>query len=98
VGQCATFWPPLIATGKPRAAAGTKASMLGTTKRADGRLQVTYNHHPLYTFAKDTKKGQANGEGVIAFGGQWFVVSPAGTRIAKPKNSSTTTTAPGYGY
>jgi predicted lipoprotein with Yx(FWY)xxD motif len=98
VGQCATFWPPLIATGKPRAAAGTKASMLGTTKRADGRLQVTYNHHPLYTFAKDTKKGQTNGEGVIAFGGQWFVVSPGGTRIAKPKNSSTTTTAPGYGY
>jgi predicted lipoprotein with Yx(FWY)xxD motif len=98
VGQCATFWPPLIATGKPIAAAGTRASMLGTTKRADGRLQVTYNHHPLYTFAKDTKKGQTNGEGVIAFGGQWFVVSPAGVRIAKSKSSSTTTPAPGYGY
>ena len=97
-GKCATFWPPLIATGKPRAAAGTKASMLGTTKRADGRLQVTYNHHPLYGFAKDTKKGQTNGEGVIAFGGQWFVVSPAGARIAKHQKSSTTTTAPGYGY
>jgi len=95
VGQCASFWPPLISTGKPRAAAGTKASMLGTTRRADGRLQVTYNHHPLYTFAKDTKKGQTNGEGVVAFGGQWFVVSPAGTRIAK---KSSTTTSPGYGY
>jgi predicted lipoprotein with Yx(FWY)xxD motif len=62
-GTCAAFWPPLIASGKPRATAGAKASLLGTTKRADRRLQVTYNHHPLYTFAKDTKKGQTNGEG-----------------------------------
>ena len=61
-GQCAGFWPPLIASGKPLAAAGAKASLLGTTKRPDGRLQVTYNHHPLYTFVKDTRKGQTNGE------------------------------------
>jgi predicted lipoprotein with Yx(FWY)xxD motif len=82
-GQCATFWPPLIASGKPRAAAGAKASLLGTTKRADGRLQVTYNHHPLYTFAKDTKKGQTSGEGVNAFGAEWYAVSPAGATVAK---------------
>ena len=31
-GQCAGFWPPLIAAGKPRAAAGAKASLLGTTQ------------------------------------------------------------------
>jgi predicted lipoprotein with Yx(FWY)xxD motif len=60
--------PPLISSGKPRAAAGAKASLLGTTRRADGRLQVTYNHHPLYTFVKDTSKGQTNGERVNAFG------------------------------
>jgi predicted lipoprotein with Yx(FWY)xxD motif len=87
-GMCATFWPPLIAAGKPRAAGGAKASLLGTTKRADGRLQVTYNHHPLYTFVKDKQVGQANGEGVTAFGGQWNAVSPAGTKVArqaKPK-------------
>ena len=56
-GQCATSWPPLIANGKPRVAGGAKASLIGTTKRADGRLQVTYNHHPLYTFVKDKQKG-----------------------------------------
>jgi predicted lipoprotein with Yx(FWY)xxD motif len=82
-GQCPTFWPPLIATAKPRAGAGARTSLLGTTKRSDGRLQVTYNHHPLYTFVKDTKKGQTNGEGVNAFGAEWYGVSPAGAKVEK---------------
>jgi predicted lipoprotein with Yx(FWY)xxD motif len=86
-GQCATFWPPLIAKGKPRVAGGAKASLIGTTKRSDGRLQVTYKHHPLYTFAKDTKKGQTNGEGINAFGGRWNAVSPAGAAVAKPASN-----------
>ena len=47
----------MIVSAKPSARAGVKATLLGTTKRADGRVQVTYNHHPLYTFAKDTRKG-----------------------------------------
>jgi predicted lipoprotein with Yx(FWY)xxD motif len=44
-GQCAVNWPPLIASGKTQAAAGVKASLLGTTKRTDGRMQVTYKRH-----------------------------------------------------
>jgi predicted lipoprotein with Yx(FWY)xxD motif len=82
-GMCATFWPPLIASGKPRAASSVKASLLGTTKRADGRLQVTYKRHPLYTFQKDTKKGQTNGEELNAFGAHWYAVSPTGARVLK---------------
>jgi predicted lipoprotein with Yx(FWY)xxD motif len=82
-GQCATFWPPLIATGKPHAMAGVKASLLGTTKRADGRMQVTYNHHPLYTFVKDKKKGQTSGEDTDFFGGEWYALSPAGAKVEK---------------
>jgi predicted lipoprotein with Yx(FWY)xxD motif len=82
-GMCAKFWPPLIAAGKPQATGGARASLLGTTKRADGRMQVTYNRHPLYTFVKDTKKGQTHGEGLTAFGGQWNAVSPAGTKVAR---------------
>ena len=82
-GQCATFWPPLITSGKPRVASGARAALIGTTRRTDGRLQVTYNHHPVYTFAKDTKAGQTNGEGVSAFGGVWDAVSPAGAKIVK---------------
>jgi predicted lipoprotein with Yx(FWY)xxD motif len=86
--MCATFWPLLIASAKPHAGAGVKTSLLGTTKRADGRLQVTYNHHPLYTFAKDTKRGQTTGEGVNAFGAKWFAVSPTGAALQKSAASS----------
>ena len=80
-GKCATFWPPLIAAAKPRAAGSARASLLGTTRRADGRLQVTYNHHPVYTFAQDTKKGQTRGEGIDAFGAEWYAISPAGAKV-----------------
>jgi predicted lipoprotein with Yx(FWY)xxD motif len=82
-GMCATFWPPLIAAGKPRAAGSARASLLGTTRRADGRLQMTYKHHPLYTFVKDKKKGQTSGEGLNAFGANWYAVSPAGAPVVK---------------
>jgi predicted lipoprotein with Yx(FWY)xxD motif len=82
-GKCAQFWPPLIASGEPIATAGAKASLRGTTKRADGRLQVTYNHHPLYRFVKDTKKGQPKGEGIAAFGASWYAPWPAGRAVKK---------------
>ena len=100
-GQCAGFWPPLIASGKPLAAAGAKASLLGTIKRPDGRLQVTYNHHPLYTFVKDKRKGQTNGEAVNAFGAEWYALSPAGAKVEKSNAMNDNTGDPmtgGYGY
>jgi predicted lipoprotein with Yx(FWY)xxD motif len=99
--NCASLWPPLIASGKPLAAAGAKASLLGTVKRADGRLQVTYNHHPLYAFVKDTRKGQTAGEAIDAFGAEWYAVSPAGAKIEKNDTGSSGGGEPspgGYGY
>ena len=99
IGKCAAFWPPLIASGKPLATAGAKTSLLGTTRRADGRLQVTYNHHPLYTFVKDTRKGQTNGEELNVFGAGWYAVSTAGAKIEKSDSSNGGDPAPGgYGY
>jgi predicted lipoprotein with Yx(FWY)xxD motif len=86
-GQCASFWPPLISTAKARAVAGAKESLIGKTRRADGRMQVTYNHHPLYTFVMDTKKGQTKGEAFSAFGAKWYAVSPAGARILKASST-----------
>ena len=79
-GQCASYWPALIAQ-KPTVGAGLKASLLGTTKRRDGKLQVTYGGHPLYFFAQDKKAGDVNGQGFVHFGGAWWVVSAAGEKI-----------------
>jgi predicted lipoprotein with Yx(FWY)xxD motif len=80
-GQCATFWPPLIAAGKATAAPGLKKVLLGTTKRRNGARQVTYAGHPLYRFSLDKGAGQATGQGMEAFGGGWYVVSPAGRKV-----------------
>jgi predicted lipoprotein with Yx(FWY)xxD motif len=93
-GACATAWPPLRANGKPTAGSRVKASKLGTTKRSDGKPQVTYNGHPLYTFVMDTKPGQANGEGVNAFGALWFAVSPAGKQVSAKVSKSAGAPAP----
>jgi predicted lipoprotein with Yx(FWY)xxD motif len=98
-GKCAAFWPPLLASGKTFASAGAKTSLLGTTKRSDGRLQVTYNHHPLYTFVKDARKGQTNGEELSVFGAEWYAVSAAGAKVERDnKAGSPDPTSGGYGY
>jgi predicted lipoprotein with Yx(FWY)xxD motif len=78
---CAALWPPLITSSKPVAGKGVRASLLGTTKRKDGKLEVTYNHHPLYYFVSDQKAGQTTGQGVDQFGAPWWVLSPAGKEI-----------------
>ena len=80
-GACAALWPPLLTTGKPTAGAGVRASLLGTTKRKDGKLEVTYGGHPLYYFVTDRKPGQTTGQGVNQFGAPWWVISPAGKEI-----------------
>jgi predicted lipoprotein with Yx(FWY)xxD motif len=80
-GACAQDWPPLTTKGTPKAGAGVKASLLGTTKRADGTQEVTYAGHPLYTYAGDTAPGQTTGQGSAAFGAPWWVVTPAGKAI-----------------
>jgi len=79
-GKCASVWPPLIAAS-PSVGAGLNGSMVGTTKRKGGKLQVTYGGHPLYLFAKDTKAGDVRGEGIVHFGGTWWVVSAAGKEL-----------------
>jgi predicted lipoprotein with Yx(FWY)xxD motif len=79
-GKCAVYWPPLIAA-KPTAGDGLTASKLGTTARTDGKLQVTYDGHPLYFFVQDKKPGDVNGQGIVHFGGGWWIVSATGSEI-----------------
>jgi predicted lipoprotein with Yx(FWY)xxD motif len=93
-GACATAWPPLSASGTPTVGGGASASLLGTTMRSDGTSQVTYNGHPLYTFVKDKKRGDTNGEGLTAFGGSWFTVSPAGKQVSNQQSAAPAPAAP----
>jgi predicted lipoprotein with Yx(FWY)xxD motif len=93
-GACAAYWPPLLTTGKPRAANGVHAALLGTTKRADGTLQVTYAHHPLYTFALDTKAGLTKGQGANAYGADWYAVATSGASIEKANTAENSSAAP----
>jgi predicted lipoprotein with Yx(FWY)xxD motif len=80
-GACAALWPPLLTSGKPIAGPGVRAALLGTTKRKDGKLEVTYGGHPLYYFVTDRKPGQTTGQGINQFGAPWWVISPAGKEI-----------------
>jgi predicted lipoprotein with Yx(FWY)xxD motif len=94
--SCAKFWPPLLRHGKLTAGSGVKASLLGTTKRGNGSVQVTYNKHPLYTYALDKKAGQTKGEGILAFGAKWYAVSAKGRAVVKTPPTTTTTTTTTY--
>ena len=77
-GPCAEGWPPMLTEGEPTVGNGATASKLGTTERKDGTMQVTYAGHPLYTFVEDKKPGEANGNDVSAFGGQWYALKGNG--------------------
>ena len=80
-GSCATYWPPLLTEGAPKAGAGANASLLGTTKRTDGTTEVTYAGHPLYYVVTDHNPGDATGQAVNNFGALWNVVGPDGKKI-----------------
>jgi predicted lipoprotein with Yx(FWY)xxD motif len=80
-GACASAWPPLTTSGKPTAGAGVVAAKLGTAKRADGTTGVTYDGHPLYTYAGDGAPGQTAGEGLTDYGAPWYALSAAGKTV-----------------
>ncbi|HEX5983083.1 MAG TPA: hypothetical protein VFY69_02640 [Solirubrobacterales bacterium] len=79
-GACARAWPPVLTKGKPRAGKGAKASLLGTTKRKNGKLQVTYAGQPLYYYVDDSP-GTILCQDVEEFGGLWLVVKPNGDPV-----------------
>src|SRR5262249_36782605 len=79
--RCGQAWPPFLTKSAPKRLAGVDAKLLGTTRRSDGTLQVTYAKHPLYYFAGDSKPGQIKCQNVSNFGGLWLVISPTGTPV-----------------
>jgi len=80
-GACAKAWPPLLTKGRPSAARGARGSLVGTTRRRDGTLQVTYRGHPVYYYVGDRTPSQVLCQGVVQFGGTWLVVSPSGRAV-----------------
>jgi predicted lipoprotein with Yx(FWY)xxD motif len=96
-GSCVSFWPPVVTSGKAVVGSGVKKAFLGTIKRSDGRIQVTYRGHPLYRFSLDGRPGQTKGEGLDDFGAHWYAVSPAGTKVVKATTSGGGGGYPGYG-
>ena len=89
-GTCAAEWPPLLigAGAKPIAQPGVTASLLGTIKRPDGKIQVTYHGLALYTYSGDKKAGDVKGQGA---GGIWHAIAPSGAIITKAVSTSTST-------
>jgi predicted lipoprotein with Yx(FWY)xxD motif len=70
-GACARAWPPLIVRSRsavPRRIAGIRGTF-GVIRRPDGRLQVTHNRLPIYTYAHE-KPNQVLCNNVDG----WFVV------------------------
>lgn len=98
---CTKIWPD---TELPRgvtaakAGSGVNASLLGTVTTADGARYVTYNHWPLYTYAGDSAAGQAHGEGIVSFGGTWYLLNTAGNPVTRHGSSASTPASGGYGY
>lgn len=77
-GACAKQWPPLTISGKPFAGPGVTGSLLSQFKRGDGRTQVLYNGHALYTYSGP---GVTGGAGLAANGGVWYLIAPNGSPV-----------------
>lgn len=65
------------------------SAKIGTTKRKDGTMQVTYSGHPLYTFVEDEGPGEANGDGLVEFGGKWSVLDESGSAVEAAASAET---------
>jgi predicted lipoprotein with Yx(FWY)xxD motif len=76
-GACASVWPPVLTRGRPVGGKGIEQTLLGTTRRSNGKLQVTYAGHPLYYYVDDSP-GTILCHDVEEFGGLWLVVKPNG--------------------
>ena len=79
-GDCARAWPPVLTKAAPRAGSGARSGLLGTTRRRDGRRQVTYRGRPLYSYVDDAP-GRVLCHNVDEFGGLWLVIRHDGKRV-----------------
>jgi predicted lipoprotein with Yx(FWY)xxD motif len=86
-GACAAVWPPLETSTAPQAGVGVQNAALGTIRRSDGDMQVTYHGHPLYYYADASTPGKTKGEDVDQFGAAWYLVGAQGESV-EPESDS----------
>ena len=92
-GTCATTWPPLtVASGATITGPSGATASFATITRADGTMQVTYNHWPLHYYAKDAKAGDTTGQNV---GKIWFVM-PLNGQFSAPAPAASPSASSGY--
>ena len=85
---CLRYWPALTSRGMPRAGSGVHQSLLRVTAPRNGRSQVIYAGHPLYTFVGDKRPGQTTGEDLTNFGGGWYALAASGRKIERAPSSN----------
>ncbi len=73
---CLVKWPVFYAS-PVNVPSDLSASDFTEFTDSDGSKQTEYKGQPLYYFFNDTAPGDTNGQGVNAFGGYWYVVSPS---------------------
>jgi predicted lipoprotein with Yx(FWY)xxD motif len=78
-GECVSAWPPVYTRGAPVPGSGVRRSLLGTTRRRNGRRQVTYRGRPLYYYAHEDAR-EVRCHDVFLNGGTWWVIGPDGRR------------------
>ena len=77
-GACAKTWPVYYKKGALVTGNGVRPGLVGTTKRRNGRRQITYAGRPLYYYVGDTGPGVIRCQDVYEFGGRWLLVRPSG--------------------
>ena len=92
---CVQAWHPV--TVPTSVAPKSSVGSLGTVKRPDGTIQVTYKGMPLYTFAQDVKAGEAKGQGIKDVG-TWTAVTTGAAASSSPPATTSSTSSGGGGY
>lgn len=79
-GSCATAWPPVIVKGAPTVGGKASSLLVGTIRRRDGKLQLTYAGRPMYLWYGDAP-GAARCHNVDEFGGLWQLRRASGRPV-----------------
>lgn len=81
--DCLGRWPPVSADDMPKAEGEADASLIDSFERPDGMTQATYNGWPIYYFVEDAEPGDVNGHDLEEFGGEWYLLTPAGNALGE---------------